>query len=83
MTDIPREAVEALSRELVSFASEGPAELYHEIAEDMLRKVEEVWPHNPPGRDHASTTASSTTLDYRPSGRKYIGFGRGPMEVKA
>jgi hypothetical protein len=74
MADIPRHAIaaaaEAIERKLLT---DPPGECMtwleadEELARAALTAAEQVWPHDPPRRDPASTTAASTTLASAPA----------------
>lgn len=74
MSDIPKNAIDALARELASFAGEDAPnpEVYRDPAEAMLRVVEEAWPHKQPERDVRSTLSSSAERAWAPTTRARV-----------
>lgn len=77
---MPQDAISAIAGRLLAMMPDIVGK-EDRMARELLEVAEEVWPHELPDRDKASTTASSTTIAYRPGGRRRFGFG--PMEVKA
>src|ERR1700756_4982262 len=76
MTDIPPEAVQAAAEVIcVAVCGIGATTCtrwreHLAAATDALAAAEGVWPHNPPGRDLASTTATRADLRLPPETRR-------------
>jgi hypothetical protein len=85
VSEIPKAALDAAAERLRD-EHDYDLERASELALTALEAAEEAWPHNPPGHDYASTTASSTQLAGprpRPYGRSIKRFGFGPPDVSA
>jgi hypothetical protein len=66
MTDIPAEAIQAAAEVICDWVCGTDPETcsgmggHIQLAEGALAKTEAAWPHDPPQRDPASTTAAVT-----------------------
>lgn len=82
LPDIPQVAVDAVATALTD-AHHFSEPYAADLARTCLEAAEQAWPHDPPGRDAASTISATTGYGLQrtvpPRGR----FGFGPAEVRA
>ena len=78
MNDIPEQAVEAGLEDWIEYTDDHDRGTFtgEALVKAILERAEKAWPHNPPQRDPASTTYSTTEHTYH-------GYYRAPASAKA